>query len=154
MATPAKKKTNRGSPEAIAKRRAARALNRIFSEAGTKETLDGRSLKRKQRLLSELKEGKGGEPLKALDVLGHATELFTLGETLASLRKIKPKLPPRPDSTGESAGVLADVQRLYGFDTRAWRLLGVDIGSLTKEAPAPKAAAKRPAKKRISRKRG
>lgn len=153
MASPAKKKTNRGSPEAIAKRRAARALNRLFSEAGTKETLDGRSLKRKQRLLTELKEGKGGEALKALDVLGHATELFTLGETLASLRKLKPKLPPRPDSTGENAAVLADVQRLYGFDTRAWRLLGVDIGAISAEAPAPKAASKRPTKKRRSRKR-
>ncbi|MCA9610533.1 MAG: hypothetical protein KC619_33285, partial [Myxococcales bacterium] len=86
-----KKKTNRGSPEAIAKRRAARALNRLFSEAPQAQTLDKRSLRRKKRLLSELKEGKDGTPLKALDALGHATELFTMGETLLSLRKLKPK---------------------------------------------------------------
>ncbi|MCA9606801.1 MAG: hypothetical protein KC619_14445 [Myxococcales bacterium] len=152
MARPAKKKTNRGSPEAIAKRRAARALNRLFSESGTKETLDGRSLKRKQRLLGELKEGKNGEALKALDVLGHATELFTLGETLASLRKLKPMLPPRPDSTGESARVLVEVQKLYSFDSRAWRLLGVDIGSLSAEAAPAKAEPRRPAKKRPAKK--
>ena len=148
-----KKKTNRGSAEAIAKRRAARALNRLFSESPQAQTLDRRSLRRKKRLLTELKEGKDGNPLKALDALGHATELFTMGETLLSLRKLKPKLPPKLDVAGDNAGVLTEVQRLYQFDPRAWRLLGVDIGSL--EAPAEEKPSRRRAakKKRTSRKR-
>ena len=148
-----KKKTRRGHPEAIAKRRAARALNRIFSDSPKTQTLDRRSLRRKKRLLDELKEGKDGGPLKALDVLAHATELYGMGETLASLRKLKPKLPPRPSVEGDNVGVLSEVQRLYQFDPRAWRLLGVDIGAL--ETPAAEKPARKPAAKktRASRKK-
>ena len=148
-----KKTTRRGHPEAIAKRRAARALNRIFSDSPKAQTPDRRSLPRKQRLLDELKEGKDGGPLKALDALGHATELLTMGETLVSLRKLKPKLPPKLDVAGDNARVLTEVQRLYQFDPRAWRLLGVDIGAL--ETPAAEKPARKPAAKktRASRKK-
>ncbi|HEY8429496.1 MAG TPA: hypothetical protein VIL20_14020, partial [Sandaracinaceae bacterium] len=71
-----KKETRRGSPEAIAKRRAARALNTLFEKGRTETAMDGRTLKRKRRLMQELKEGKRGETLKAHEVLGHVTELL------------------------------------------------------------------------------
>ncbi|MGE3635452.1 MAG: hypothetical protein AB7P00_36450, partial [Sandaracinaceae bacterium] len=123
--------TRRGSPEAIAKRRVARALNRLFEEGGTATTIDGRTLKRKKRLIKELTEGRGNKPLKALDVLGHATELLQLGETLTTIRQMKPRLPPPPDKSPESMAVYAEAQKNYGFDPKAWKLLGIDIASLS-----------------------
>lgn len=148
MARTKKKKpatTRRGSPEAISKRRVARALNRLFEEGGATGNLDGRTLKRKKRLVHELKEGRGGKPLKALEVLAHATELLALGETLTSLRKLKPKLPPTPSVNEESAGIYAETQKNYGFDPKAWKILGIDIGELiggsTKAAPRKRRAA-------------
>jgi len=125
------KKTNRGSPEAIAKRRAARKLNDLFASSGATGSMDGRTLKRKQRLMDELAKGKSGKPLKALDVLNHAHELLSLGETLTSLRKLKPTVPAAPDRTEEAESLFLEAQKLYGFDPKAWKLLGVDIEKLT-----------------------
>ncbi|MCA9605776.1 MAG: hypothetical protein KC619_09285 [Myxococcales bacterium] len=144
--------TRRGHPEAIAKRRAARALNRLFSEAGAATAqLDGRSLKRKQRLMKELVEGgEDGQPLKALEVLSHAHELLSLGETLVSLRKLKPKLPPMPPIDETTAAVIRDTQANYSFDTRAWKLLRVDLDRLP--APGTKAEAEAEAPPRPRRK--
>ncbi len=138
----AKKKTTtrRGSPEAIAKRRVARALNRLFEESGATESLDGRTLKRKQRLMRELKEGKRGMPLKALEVLAHANELLGLGETLTTLRKLKPKLPHTPAINEDTAGVYLETQKNYGFDPKAWKVLGIDLDKLAGGAPAAKPA--------------
>src|SRR5690606_14398631 len=137
----AKQKTRRGSPEAIAKRRAARSLNRIFDAGAAANALDGRTLKRKKRLLKELQEGKGGEALKAHEVLSHVTELLGLGENMTSIRQLKLRLPPTPPLAGDTLGIIRDTQTSYGFDPRAWKLIGVDIdavmsGSIGEEAPA------------------
>lgn len=96
--------------------------------------MDARTLRRKRRLLEELKEGRKGEPLKALEALAHATELLAMGETLPSLRRLKPKLPPSPELNEESEAVVGQVQKLYGFDPRAWRLLGVKIDDVAEAA--------------------
>lgn len=146
------KATKRGSPEAIAKRRVARALNRLFEEGGTGNALDGRTLKRKKRLMKELKEGKHGKPLKALEVLGHATELLQLGETLTSLRKLKPKLPPSPPMSEDTKAIYLETQKQYGFDPKSWKLLGVDVAKLA-GGGKKKTAKKRAAKKKSSRKK-
>lgn len=145
--------TRRGHPEAIAKRRAARALNRLFSEAGAgPEQLDGRTLKRKRRLVKDLTEGKGGQPLKALEVLTRAHELLSLGETLVSLRKLKPKLPPMPPLDETTTAIVLDTQANYGFDARAWKLIGVSLERLG--APAAAAGeAEAPARPRRARKK-
>jgi len=146
----AKKKatTRRGSPEAIAKRRVARALNRLFEEGGATGNLDGRTLKRKKRLMKELEKGKKGKPLKALEVLNHANELLGLGETLTSLRKLKPMLPPTPPVTEDSKAVFLETQKNYGFDPKAWKLLGIDIDKLAGNAPAKKATRKKTSRKK------
>ena len=120
-------KTKRGSPEAIAKRRAARALNRLFDEGGSPATMDGRTLKRKKRLMKELKEGRKGSPLKAHEVLGHVDELLKLGETLTTIRKLKPMTPPTPTLDEDTVAVIKQTQATYGFDPKAWKVLGVDI---------------------------
>lgn len=142
----------RGSPEAVAKRRAARALNRLFEEGGSSTSLDGRTLKRKKRLLDELKKGRKGKPLKALEVLTHSTELLKLGETLTSLRKMKPLLPPTPSLDGDGIEIILTTQDSYGFDPRAWKLLGVDLSRLAPSDPAREREA--PASGRGKRGRG
>lgn len=147
--TSPKKETRRGSPEAIAKRRAARALNSIFDAGpGADAALDGRSLKRKRRLIQELQEGKGGEALKAHEVLSHATELYGFGENLTSLRKLKPRLPATPPMTDETIAAIKETQASYNFHPNAWKLLGIDIDALSAPAPsgeAPKRKGKRKA---------
>lgn len=123
----AKKTTKRGSPEAIAKRRAARALNTLFDKGPVAAGLDGRSIRRKNRLTKELAEGKNGQPLKAHEVLSYVTELLQMGETLASIRKLKPKVPPTPPLNDHTIGAIRETQQSYQFDPRAWRVLGIDI---------------------------
>lgn len=125
-----KKATRRGSPEAIAKRRAARALNRLFMQGAAVSAMDGRTLKRKRRLMKELAEGRGGAPIKAHEVLSHATELLAMGETLGNIRALKPLLPPAIPMTEENLTVIRQTQESYGFDSRAWKLLGIDIDAL------------------------
>src|SRR5689334_230828 len=91
-----KPKTRRGSPEAIEKRRAARAFNDLLS-GGARVVRDGRTEKRRQRLLSELERGTaraGAQPLKPIDVLSRVQALLELGETVAAIKKACK--PPRP----------------------------------------------------------
>lgn len=126
----AKKTTKRGSPEAIAKRRAARALNTLFDKGPVAAGMDGRSVRRKQRLTKELSEGKGGQALKAHEVLSHVTELLQMGETVSSIRKLKPKVPPAPVIDEQTVGAIRETQESYNFDPRAWKILGVDIESV------------------------
>lgn len=150
----AKPKTRRGSPEAIAKRRAARSLNRLFDRGAATSALDGRTLKRKKRLLKELQEGKRGEVLKAHEVLSHVTELLGLGENMTSIRQLKPRLPPTPPMTEDMLSVIRDTQTSYGFDPRAWKLIGVDIDDImaggTGESPASTGRKKRGRKKKTA----
>src|ERR1700721_3171002 len=123
----AKPLNRRGSPEAIEKRRAARQFNDILGgRAASAQKLDGRTEKRRQRLLKELEDGKarGERELKPLDVLQRVQELMDLGEPLSAIRKVarvrKTNLPP--DS------IVTVVQRLhaaYGFRPEAYRFVGI-----------------------------
>ncbi len=126
----AKDKTRRGSPEAIAKRRAARALNTLFDKGAAAGAMDGRVLKKKRRMLEELANGRRGETLKAHEALSHITQLLALGETLSSIRALKPKLPPVPPLTDETVAAIRATQESYGFDPRAWQLLRVNIAQV------------------------
>lgn len=133
----------RGSPEAIEKRRLARKLNRLLTEGSDAQgALDGRSARRRQRLLTELEEGTRATPptLKPIEVLQRAHDLLVLGETMASLRKVVrvPTTPP-VDAT-EARSLLAALQRAYDFRPEVYEFLGlpaealVDVGAA---APAP-----------------
>src|SRR6476620_5391427 len=86
----AKALNRRGSPEAIEKRRAARMFNDVLGGNAAGGRLDGRTEKRRQRLLQELESGlaRGSRELKPLDVLSRVQELLELGEPLASIRKV------------------------------------------------------------------
>lgn len=145
MARSKKKETRRGSPEAIAKRRSARALNTLFDKGPVASGLDGRSVRRRDRLKKELSEGRKGEPLKAHEVLSHASELLQLGESLGSIRKLKPRLPTLPTLSEESIATIRETQESYAFDPRAWKLLGIDLEALSSESKRDEGAGRKKA---------
>lgn len=117
----------RGSPEAIEKRRAARVFNDVLGGRGLGASkLDGRTEKRRQRLLKELSDGKarGARELKPLDVLQRVQELMDLGEPLANIRKVaKVRKSPVP-----AEGIIDVVERLhraYAFRPEVYRFVGI-----------------------------
>jgi hypothetical protein len=117
----------RGSPEAIEKRRVARVFNDILGGRGAAtHKLDGRTEKRRQRLLKELENGKarGTRELKPLDILQRVQELMDLGEPLSSIRKVtKPRknnLPPEA-----IVGVVERLHRAYSFRPEVYRFVGI-----------------------------
>ena len=116
----------RGSPEAVEKRRAARALNAPFDKAAGGALADGRAERRRQRLIRELKDGRRGKPLPPIDVLTHAAELLALGETLASLDRAGIK--PRKIAAGpELLAAARRVQVAYDMPREVFGLLGLDL---------------------------
>lgn len=148
MARGKKDTTRRGSPEAIAKRRAARSLNTLFARGASSNGMDGRTLKRKKRLLEELKNGKGGSTIKAHEVLSHVTELLGMGESLTTIRALKPRLPPPLGVTDENVSIIKETQASYNFDPRAWKFLGVDLDAVMGDKPATSTTKKAGRKKK------
>src|SRR5260221_13149180 len=84
-------KTGRASEEAVMKRRAARHFNDVLLGGNAPTSrLDGRTAKRRLRLLEELKQGtsrSGKRALKPIDILLRVQALLDLDEPIASLRK-------------------------------------------------------------------
>jgi hypothetical protein len=140
----------RGSAQAIEKRRVARQLNALFGPApGENGKLDGRTEKRRARLLKELKEGRAGQPLKPIEIITHADELLTLGETLASIRKNGLRMQKSEGSfSDDQREAVQRAQAAYGFRPEVWKLLGIDLerGEETRE----RAVRSGPAKKKRS----
>ena len=127
MSKSSKPLNRRGSPEAIEKRRAARLFNDVLGGRGTgARKLDGRTEKRRQRLLAELKSGKarGNHDLKPLDVLQHVEELLSLGEPLASIRKVaKVRKSQVPEEAMHDAVVR--LHKAYNFKPETYRFVGI-----------------------------
>ncbi|HLK38062.1 MAG TPA: hypothetical protein VKU41_14975 [Polyangiaceae bacterium] len=145
-----KPQNRRGSPEAIEKRRVARLFNDILGGRGAHAgKRDGRTEKRRQRLMRELESGqaRGSRDLKPLDVLVRVHELIELGEPLRSIRKVakvrKASVPPE-----EVVAVVGRLHRAYGFHRECYRFVGVgddvlrEAGVLGAEPPK-RARAKR-----------
>ncbi len=122
----AKPANKRGSPEAVEKRRVARMFNDLLGEKRTHGKLDGRTEKRRKRLLRELSSGKarGKKDLKPLDVLLRVQELLEIGEPLSAIRKVaKAK---KPEVLGEDiAKVVERLHRAYGFRPEVYRFVGI-----------------------------
>jgi hypothetical protein len=151
--TGARPQNRRGSPEAIEKRRAARLFNDVLGgRGGGPRKRDGRTEKRRQRLLRELESGKarGAQELKPLDVLQRVHELLELGEPLRSIRKVakarKSTVPPEA-----MLDVVGRLHRAYGFRPECYRFVGVGdeilrhAGVLTADAARTARARKRAA---------
>jgi hypothetical protein len=137
----------RGSPEAIAKRRAGRAFNDLWQPSVGGVRLDGRTETRRQRLLRELEQGKArgsGRELKPLDVLGHVSELLELGVPLGTIRKVcRLRAAPRADAS--LVDVVTRLHDAYGFRPEAYRFVGLEESVLRSagvlgEARRPRAA--------------
>ncbi len=124
--TPPKKETRRASPEAVEKRRAARLFNQALL-GDTRSPHDGRTERRRKRILKELAEGmaRGGKrELKPIDVLSRVQELIALGEPLASIRKACPR--PRPiEVTDEIVEGIRRIHRAYTFPPEAYAFVGL-----------------------------
>jgi hypothetical protein len=143
----------RGSPEAIEKRRAGRRFNDILTgRGGRRPALDGRTEKRRQRLLGELSLGttRTQRPLKPLDVLLRVDELLSLGEPLSSIRKVAKakKTGLSPEAIVEAVGQL---HTAYHFRPETYRFVGIGeevLRSAGVLSPEPKRTAKEPGKRR------
>ena len=117
----------RGSPEAIEKRRVARVFNDILGGRGAAaHKLDGRTEKRRQRLLKELEAGKarGSRELKPLDVLQRVQELMDLGEPLSSIRKVT-KVRKNALPAEAIVDVVERLHRAYSFRPEVYRFVGI-----------------------------
>lgn len=149
--TGGKTQNRRGSPEAIEKRRAARIFNDVLGgRASGAHKLDGRTEKRRQRLLKELEDGmaRGAKELKPLDVLQRVQELMDLGESLSAIRKVaKIRKSTIPDDS--IVDVVERLHKAYNFRPEAYRFVGIgdDVlrgaGVLTGERRAKAAARKK-----------
>ncbi len=138
-----KPQNRRGSPEAIEKRRAARLFNDILGGRGAgAHKRDGRTEKRRQRLLRELEQGRvrGSRELKPLDVLQRVNELLLLGEPLSSIRKVA-KMRKSTVPAESMVDVVSRLHRAYGFRVECYRFVGVgeevlrSAGVLTDDGP-------------------
>jgi hypothetical protein len=126
--TAAKPLNRRGSPEAIEKRRVARLFNDILGGRGAgAHKQDGRTEKRRQRLMRELESGKvrGARELKPLDVLVRVNELLELGEPLRSIRKVA-KVRKALVAAEAMVEVVGRLHKAYGFRAECYRFVGVD----------------------------
>lgn len=126
--TPRGRVTNRrGSPEAIEKRRVARVFNDILGGGGDASCrLDGRTEKRRQRLLKELEAGKarGSRDLKPLDILLRVQQLMDLGEPLSSIRKVT-KVKKVAAVSETIVGIVERLHRAYSFRPEVYRFVGI-----------------------------
>ena len=117
----------RGSPEAIEKRKAARIFNDVLGGRGlAANKLDGRTEKRRQRLLRELENGagRGARELKPLDILQRVQELLELGEPLASIRKVS-KIRKSALPADSVVDVVERLHKAYGFRPETYRFVGI-----------------------------
>jgi hypothetical protein len=139
-----KKETRRASPEAVEKRRAARLFNQALL-GDARPARDGRTERRRKRLLKELAEGvaRGGKrELKPIDVLSRVQELLALGEPIASIRKACPR--PRPvEITDEIVEGIRRIHRAYTFPVEAYAFVGLPEDALRKAGVLPAPAAER-----------
>ena len=121
-----KAQNRRGSPEAIEKRRAARIFNDVLGgRASGSHKLDGRTEKRRQRLLKELEDGmaRGARELKPLDVLLRVQELLELGEGVSALRKV---VKVKKVGFGDDVPLaISRLHKAYNFRPEVYRFVGI-----------------------------
>jgi hypothetical protein len=146
---------NRASPEAVAKRRAARAFNEAVLGQGSRGP-DGRTERRRRRLLQELADGRtsAGRELTPIDVLLCVQALLDLGEPLATLLEARPAPEPLP-VTDELVERVRALDEAYTLAPEVYRFVGVGDAALSlacvdrpkrgpvKAAPRPSSATRR-----------
>lgn len=126
------RQNRRAAPDVVDKRRAARRFNALLDGGARPGGLDGRTEKRRQRMLAELRDGvvrSTRRPLKPIDVLLRVQGLLDLGESPSSVRRAC--RPPRavPPSAELIAG-LVSLHQAYGFDAVVYAFVGLDEETL------------------------
>jgi hypothetical protein len=122
--------TGRGSPEAVAKRRTARKLNALFAGGG-EQPIDGRTAKRRQRLLAELTKGTGkGGKMKPIEMLLRVNELYAAGESSSVIRKAVKVKKQTHIPVDAAAGILREIHSAYSFRPESYRFLGLPHDAL------------------------
>ncbi|MFO0559456.1 MAG: hypothetical protein U0269_15675 [Polyangiales bacterium] len=126
----------RASPEAIRKRRAARKLNDLLLGGVGAAPLDGRTELKRRRLLAELERNTNnrGKPLKPVELLQHASELLSLGETMPTLRKLVRVQPAIIADRPAIVAMLREVHEAYGFHRDVYEFLGLPADVLEEAA--------------------
>jgi hypothetical protein len=146
---PQKPPNRRGSPEAIEKRRIGRLFNDVLSGRGAgPNRRDGRTEKRRQRLMRELESGKvrGAREMKPLDVLQRVNELMELGEPLSSIRKVA-KTRKHQIPAAAMVELVTRLHKAYGFRAECYRFVGVGDDVLRSAGVLPSEAGKRAARR-------
>lgn len=100
----------------------ARELNSLI--AGDAPKVDGRTERRRTRLLKELRKPEEG--LKPIERVQKASELIELGESFASLRKHGATVV-KTEETRELWELVKRAQVAYEFAQDAWRILGLKV---------------------------
>jgi hypothetical protein len=125
----------------VEKRRLARAFNAMVLGGGAKAR-DGRTEKRRARLLQELGDGlaRGKRALSPIDVLVRVQALLDLDEPLGSIRKVCP-VRHRVEPSDELVATLRRLHAAYGFSAAAYGFVGVEREALERAgvvAPPPR----------------
>ena len=128
----------RGSPDVVKKRRAARHFNELLAGASGPKR-DGRTEKRRARMLEELRDGLARatrRPLKPIDVLTRVHDLLALGESLSALRKICRPVRAVVMSEEVVAGVKS-LHEAYRFAPEIYAFVGIDEATLRRAGVLP-----------------
>ena len=158
-ASPRQRSTNRrAAPEVVDKRRAARRFNALLEGTHEGTGRDGRTEKKRQRLLAELREGMARasrKPLKPIDVLLRVQALLDLGETPSAIRRACKAVRPVAPSEDLIEG-LRTLHAAYRFSESAYSFVGIDVPTLRAAGiggagPGLKTASLRPAPARARR---
>lgn len=146
--TQARALNRRGSPEAIEKRRVARMFNDVLGGGAVGTKLDGRTAKRRARLLRELEENRahGQRELKPLDILQRVQELLELGEPLSNIKKVR-KLPRPLTASAATVELIQRLHHAYAFRRETYRFVGIVDEVLVKAGVIP-GEGKRPPRRR------
>jgi hypothetical protein len=128
----------RASPDAVEKRRAARLFNSLLAEPGSGAP-DGRTERRRRRLLDELASGaaRGGKrQLKPIDILARVQDLLALGEPLAAIRRACPR-PRAIETTPEIIEGIRRIHLAYDFPPDVYAFVGLDVRALQRAGVLP-----------------
>jgi hypothetical protein len=125
-------KSRRAAPDVVDKRRAARRFNALLQGNARASSLDGRTEKRRARLLAELESGvarASKRALKPIDILLRVQDLLDIGEPIGSIRRAC--RPARAVAvTSELIEGLRTLQEAYAFRAEAYAFVGVDDSTL------------------------
>lgn len=139
--------------DVVEKRRAARLFNKAMLGDARPGLADGRTERRRRRLLEELSKGaaRGGtRELKPVEILARVQELLDLDEPVASIRKACPK-PRRVEATPEVLEGVRRIHEAYAFTTVAYAFVGLDAATLREAGVLPaRAPADRPGLRRAN----